>query len=162
MTRSHAGVLTLASLTLAGYLAVWLWVLPDRTLRTFRTTDYIYLNLGVSLIGAVGLDAAVLVPVVLHPLGSRWLFRVFVALSVVFAFLNVGPVVKGFIEAREASALASRLASHDMVWVLLTQVGLLLLYLLAGVCFLSWAVWQWVRALRSAEPGRHIPGQGPQ
>jgi hypothetical protein len=108
--------------------------------------DYIYLNLGASLIGALGLYMAVVMPVVLHALRGRWPFRACAVLSVPFGLLNVGPLTKGYAEAQWASQPTIQVASHDAVWQVLTCVGLLLLYLLACVCFLSWAVWQRTRA----------------
>lgn len=146
MTRFHVAVLVLASSALGGYLAAWLWVLPDGMRQRFPSMDYIYLNLGVSLLGALGLYAAVVTPVALHALRQRWPFWSGMALSALFGLLNVGPLTKGFAEAQWASQPAVRVELHDTVWTLLVCAGLLLLYLLAGVCFLSWAVWLRIRA----------------
>jgi hypothetical protein len=86
----------------------------------------------------------VIVPVVLHALRSRWPFRAVLVVSVLFALLNVGPILTGLSNASEPVRGPEQVFDHW--WGFLLSLGLLLLYLLAGVCVVSWAVRQRVQA----------------
>ena len=156
MTRFHVAVLVLASLAFSGYLAAWMWLLPDGFRCRFPSMDFIYLNWGESLLGALGLYAAVVIPTVLHALRCRWPFWTCLALSVPFGILNVGPLTAGFAAAEWASQPTVQVTSHDALWEVLICVGLLLLYLSVSVCFLSWAVWQRVHAEPAVDAIRRI------
>ena len=61
MTRFHVAVLVLDSLALSGYLAAWMLLLPDGFRCRFPSMDFIYLNWGESLLGALGLYTPVCV-----------------------------------------------------------------------------------------------------
>jgi hypothetical protein len=144
VTGSHVQLLILASVAAAGGVIGWLCVLPDGTRDTFRREDHVFVSLMTCLVGGLGLYAAVVLPVILHALRSRWPFRVFTAVSVLFGLVNLGPILNGWANAQGPGHGHDQLL--DYVWGLLLSFGLLLLYLLAGVCFISWAVWRFTSA----------------
>jgi hypothetical protein len=150
MNRSHVQVLILASVALAGGVIAWLCVLPDGTGHTFRREEHVFVSLGSCLVGGLGLYLAVVVPVILHALRSRWPFRLFLVVAVLFALLNVGPILHGLDSAEEKAQNMDQVL--DYLWGLLLSVGLLILYLVTSVCFVAWAVWQRNRAEQKAVP----------
>lgn len=60
-----------------------------------------------SLIGGLSLYVAVVIPVVVHALGSKWPLRVFVPVSVFFGLMNLGPILKGLLEENPTSAYST-------------------------------------------------------
>ncbi len=150
MTRSHATVLLLASLALVGYVAFWLWMLPRGMWPWDSNLGFIYLNLLISLLGALGLYAAVIVPAVLHALRSRWPFWAGVGVSMLFGLLSISPLIQGFTQASLTRQSRGRIVAHDALWEVLFWAGLLLLYLLAGICLLSWSLWNRPRVQQTA------------
>ncbi len=144
MTRSHVEVLILASLALGGGVIACLCVLPDGTRHTFPRQEHVFVSLGVCLVGGLGIYAAVVLPVILHALRSRWPFRIFVVVSGLFGLLNLSLIFSGLYSAGEDSSGTQQVL--DILGGLFLGVGVFLLYLLVGVCFTSWAVWQRVRS----------------
>ncbi len=62
-----------------------------------------FVSLGLCLVGGLGLYAAVVLPVILHALRSRWPFRFFVVVSGLFGLLNLSLIFSGLYYAGEAA-----------------------------------------------------------
>ena len=140
MKLIHVSILAVASALFAIGAVAWLCVLPDGTKQTFRREAHVFVSLASCLIGALGLYSAVFVPVVLHALKSRWPFAVSVLISLLFGLLNIGPIVHGFDGAQVAAGGTQQFL--DKLWGVCFSVGLLTIYLVVAVSFVSWAIWQ--------------------